>query len=546
MGSKIISGGLDDRPETSTFVHNPDTCATSELSSRYNAFSFIPDIHKTILLGLPSAKSMLWSMITLIINLILVLGVLDVVYRGPMLYQSQDLSFTRVGFVSDTSANILIREPKVSQLPIYVSYREAFKMDDAWRSAGAVYWLSNDTDYASSVTISYLHPSTKYEYAVSNNQKGSFITGPPAGLMASGEKKFTFLTSSCIKPRFPYNPFDHPLTIPGLKHLANWIPDLRASFMLFLGDFIYIDVPHRFGKDAETYRREYRQVYSSPDWPGATANLPWIHVIDDHEIANDWDKRTEDPYSAAIDPWNIYHGSVNPPPALPNASYFQFTQGPASFFMMDTRRYRDPEFPTSAHSQQKSMLGQTQLNCLLRFLKRDEPAGVKWKFVISSIPFTRNWRVNAADTWANYLHERRIILEAMWDVGMRGDGIGVVVLSGDRHEFAATAFAPPKNGKWPSSATVHEFSTSPLSMFYLPLRSYWTKPGEDDFEELCVKYAPDGNSKFGAIELEQVNGGEQGLLRFRLFIDGVENWDYVLLTPPAVSAADKAKDAIWG
>ena len=541
---ETVSGG----PETATLVNSPDTDdATFESSSRYNAFNAVLDIHKTILLGLPSAKSMSWGLTTLTINLVLVLSVLDVVYRGPMLYQSHDLSFSRVGFVSDTSAKILVREPKVSQLPIYVSYREACsKMADAWKSAGAVYWLSNDTDYARSVTISNLHPSTKYEYAVSNNQKGSFITGPPAGLMAPGKKKFAFLTSSCIKPRFPYNPFDHPLTIPGLKHLAEWIPSLQASFMLFLGDFIYIDVPHRFGTDVETYRREYRQVYSSPDWPGATANLPWIHVIDDHEIANDWDKRTDDPYPAAIDPWDIYHGSVNPPPALPNASYFQFTQGPASFYMMDTRRYRDPEFPAAAHSPNKSMLGQTQLTSLLKFLERDEPAGVKWKFVISSIPFTRNWRLNAADTWANYLHERRTILEAMWDVGTRGDGIGVVILSGDRHEFAATAFAPPKDGKWPPSAAVHEFSTSPLSMFYLPLRSYWTKPGEDDFEEVCIKYAPDGNSKFGAVELEEVNGGEQGLLRFRLFVDGAESWDYVLLTPPAVSAAGKVKDAIWG
>ena len=544
-GVEIVSGG----PETETLVHNPDTDATLDLSSPKNAFNAILDILKTILLGLPNAKSALWGLTTLIINLVLMLGVLDVVYRGPMLYQSHDLSFSRVGFVSDTSAKILVREPNVFQLPIYVSYREVrLKMDDAWKSAGSVHWLSNDTDYASSVTISNLHASTEYEYAVSNNQKGSFVTGPPAGLMAPGKTKFAFLTSSCIKPRFPYNPFAHPLTIPGLKHLAKWIPDLQASFMLFLGDFIYIDVPHRFGTDVETYRREYRQVYSSPDWPAATVNLPWIHVIDDHEIANDWDKRTEDPYPAAIDPWDIYHGSVNPPPALPNASYFQFTQGPASFYMMDTRRYRDPESPTTAHSQNKSMLGPTQLTSLLKFLHRDEPPGVKWKFVISSIPFTRNWRLNAADTWANYLHERRLILEAMWDVGARDrDGIGVVILSGDRHEFAATAFAPPKNGKWPPTAAVHEFSTSPLSMFYLPLRSYWTQPGEDDFEEVCIKYVPDGNSKFGAIELENINGGEQGLLRFRLFVDGVESWDYVLLTPPAVSsAAGKAKDAIWG
>lgn len=506
------------------------------------------DVLRALLLGLPSSKSLLWSLVTLSINVLLVLGVVDVVYRGPIFYQSHDLSFTRVGFVSDTSAKILVREPDVAQLPIYFSYRgtPGSGVADAWKSAGQVYWLSKETDFTSTFTLKKLRPSTKYQYAVSNNHTGIFTTASPIGQMAPGRGKFTFLTSSCIKSRFPYNPFSHPLTIPGLRHLAKWIPELHASFMLFLGDFIYIDVPHRFGTDAETYRREYRQVYSSPDWPAVSDSLPWLHVIDDHEIANDWDKQTADPYSAATDPWNIYHSSLNPPPALPNASYFQFTQGPASFFLMDTRRHRSSEYPALARSPNKTMLGATQLSSLLSFLKRDEPEGVKWKFVISSIPFTRNWRLNSADTWSNYLHERRIILEAMWDVGLRGDGIGVVVLSGDRHEFAATAFPPPKDGKWPLSATMHEFSTSPLSMFYLPVRSYWEVPGEDDVEEVCIKYAPDGNSKFGAVELEEVMGGQQGLLRFRLFVDGVESWDYVLMTPPAVGGGGRGKDAIWG
>ena len=505
-------------------------------------------ILRTLLLGLPSPNNILWSLVTLSINVLLVLGVVDVVYRGPIFYQSRDLSFARVGFVSDTSGKILIREPDVAQVPIYFSYRGApgSGVDDAWKSAGQVYWLSNETDFTTTFTLTKLRPSTSYQYAVSNNHTGFFKTAPPAGKMLPGRGKFAFLTSSCIKPRFPYNPVSHPLTIPGLKHLAKWIPELHASFMLFLGDFIYIDVPHRFGNDAETYRREYRQVYSSPDWLAVSETLPWLHVIDDHEIANDWDKQTADPYPAAIDPWNLYHASLNPPPLIPNASYFQFTQGPASFFLMDTRRHRSPEYPALARSPDKTMLGANQLSSLLAFLKRDEPEGVKWKFVISSIPFTRNWRLNSADTWANYLHERRIILEAMWDVGLRGDGIGVIVLSGDRHEFAATAFPPPKNGKWPLSATVHEFSTSPLSMFYLPVRSYWEVTGEDDVEEVCIKYAPDGNSKFGAVELEEVRGGEQGLLRFRLFVDGVESWDYVLMTPPAVGGGGKGKDAIWG
>ncbi len=45
------------------------------------------------------------------------------------------------------------------------------------------------------------------------------------------------------------------------------------------------------------------------------------------------------------------------------------------------------------------------------------------------------------------------------DVG--GRGIGVVILSGDRHEFAATKFPPPPGSRWPESAVVHEYSASP-------------------------------------------------------------------------------------
>jgi alkaline phosphatase D len=81
------------------------------------------------------------------------------------------------------------------------------------------------------------------------------------------------------------------------------------------------------------------------------------------------------------------------------------------------------------------MLGAEQLSDLLAFLERPEPRGVKWKIIASSIPFTKNWRVNGLDTWAGYLDERQKILESMWDVGARG-GVGVVIISGDRHEFA--------------------------------------------------------------------------------------------------------------
>lgn len=503
-------------------------------------------IARSLVLGLPTSSP--WNSITVTLHVILALFAVDMVYRTQIFHKCSDLSFARVGYVSDSSASILVREPNPSQLPIYLSYRNVPDDEevpvDAWKSAGQLYWLSNNTDFTGSLTISKLHPTSRYQYSVSNNHTGFFVTAPRAGETAKATGKFTFLASSCIKANFPYSPFSHPLSVPGFQHLVKWIPSLHASFMLFLGDFIYIDVPRRFGSDVESYRQQYRQVYASRDFPAVSTSLPWIHVIDDHDIANDWDQGLADPYQAAIEPWNLYHKSVNPPSAGNSTSYATFTQGPASFFLLDTRRYRSPTHPLAPAAPEKTMLGATQLSSLLSFLSHRDPPGVKWKFVVSSVPFTRNWRINAADTWAGFLHERNLILEAMWDVSARG--VGVVIISGDRHEFGATAFPPPKDGKWPRGATVNEFSCSPLNQFYLPTRSYWEAESDDQVDEVCIKYIPDGNSKFGAVELEEVGRGEQGLLRYRLFVDGVESWQHVLTTPLVGEGERKGREALWG
>ncbi|GME33748.1 Alkaline phosphatase D-related protein [Neofusicoccum parvum] len=487
-----------------------------------------PRVFKTLLTGLPSPSSALWSWITFAVNIVLVGMMFDLIYRAPVLHPAHDLSFARVGYVSDKSAKLLVREPSINKLPIFVSYRFADPpltldsghrpQDTAWKAAGSVDWLSDETDYTAAMEITRLRPDTRYQWALSNNHSG------------------------CIKPRVPYNPFQHPLAVPGFEHLAKWIDKLSAHFMLFLGDFIYIDVPIRHGKTYEDYRREYRQVYSAPEWPSVSEKLPWIHVLDDHEIENDWDKNVTGVFQAAYEPWRHYQVAVNPPAVRTGDTYFAFAQGPASFFLMDTRRYRDPEYEKDPWDSTKSMLGPQQLQDLLKFLREPVKAGIHWKIVVSSIPFTKNWRHGPSklDTWGGYLAERQQVLEAMWDVGAAG-GVGVIVLSGDRHEFAATAFPPPKEGKWPQSATVHEFSTSPLSMFYLPVRTY----EDSDEEDVCLKYIPDGNSKFGAIEITNPKKSEQSMLQYRLFVDGDETWSYTVTTPPK-TGGKKGQDSIWG
>lgn len=541
-----------------------------------------PHILTTLLTGLPSPSNILASGVTFLINLALLGMVADLTYRAPLFYPASDLSFSRVGYVSDTTAKILVREPDGSQLPIFLSYRYAefedvlrvAQADDAWKASGRIDWLDERTDFTDTFTLTGLRPDTRYQYRVSTNHSGHFTTAPKPGQISTRERNgnmFTFVHSSCLKLNFPYNPFQHPLTSKGFEHLNTVLAGLKAQFMLFLGDFIYADVPRQHGPRAEDFRLQYRQVYASPQWPTAVQHVPsWIHVYDDHEVRNDWSANETAPFPAAFDAYQHYHTAVNPPAVRPGASYFSFTQGPASFFLLDTRRYRSPnsapdELDPTTGLPTKSMLGATQRADLLAWLARREPAGVRWKVLVSSVPFTRNWRLTAGDTWAGFLAERELLLAAMWDVGLRGDGVGVIILSGDRHEFAATAFPPPPDGqevvvpavgglvqtttkkRWPLSATVHEFSASPLGMFYLPVRTYAEGSVSADYvSDVCIKYLPDGNHKFGAVSISQPPTSEQSVLQYRLFIDGREAWSYTLTTPPAVGGAGRAKDAIWG
>lgn len=481
--------------------------------------------------------------------------VLDFTYTSARFHPAHELAFARVGYVSDSSAKILFREPRPDQLPVSLSYRLADDFEsltrEPWSTAGSIDHLTDETDFTAVIEIQNLLPDSRYEYTLSNQYNGFFITAPAPGKISTrvdARRTFTFLHSSCFIPRFPYVPGAHPLHIPGLKHLSKWLPILRPAFFLFLGDFIYIDVPHRHGSDIDTYRREYRQVYASPDWPSITStrtssvspyshddfDIPWLHVYDDHEIANDWDANTTGIFPAAFDSYTHYHVAGNPPtyraPASTdlleaNNTYFTFVHGPASFFLADTRRFRTSSGAFPPNHPAKSILGKQQLADLLAWLSAPEPSGVRWKVFVSSVPFTKNWRVNAVDTWTGYLFERRIILEAMWDVAAAG--IGVVVLSGDRHEFAATAFPPPSDGRWGKEATVHEFSTSPLNMFYLPIKTYW----QTDDQDVCLEYLPGGNSKFGAVEISDETEEGRSALTYRVFVDGVERWSHELQAP---------------
>lgn len=195
-----------------------------------------------------------------------------------------------------------------------------------------------------------------------------------------------------------------------------------------LGDFIYADVPYRHATTPESYFTQYRQIYSSPSIEDILPNLPFYHVHDDHDIANDYDQGPDTIlYKNGSQAFLAYHRNVNPAPPRPDANYFIMDYGDTSFFFLDTRRHRSSNF--APDGPEKTMLGEPQLKDLLSWAKKCERDKVAWKFIISSVPFTSNWKGpdGTRDTWGGFMYERSVILDALKDVS------NVVVISGVHH-----------------------------------------------------------------------------------------------------------------
>lgn len=210
---------------------------------------------RTILTGVPNPRNLVLTLLTFLINLACVTMVADRLYSEHLL-PTEDLSFVRPGFISDKEAKFLVREPDQTKMPVIFEIRvkeaeSAFSTDE-YLVAGKVQGTSDDTDYTAVVDLALNHHSQRtYEWKTSNGHSGEFTSAPAAGKYPDTfDGKFTFLSTSCIVNRLPYNPLDHPLSIPGMRYLSKILPDLRAQFMLFLGDFIYADVPREWGESA--------------------------------------------------------------------------------------------------------------------------------------------------------------------------------------------------------------------------------------------------------------------------------------------------------
>ncbi|KAF8590013.1 hypothetical protein K439DRAFT_1382603 [Ramaria rubella] len=327
-------------------------------------------------------------------------------------------------------------------------------------------------------------------------------------------------------------------------------PGALTEFMLLLGDFVYAEVPWYGGNDVEGYRRLYRRAYASPSFRKVYERLPIFNIYDDHEIFNNFagqgDILTE-PFPNASSAYYAYNGQANYDPIMKGGHYYEFRYGDVAYFVLDTRLYRSGQFVEEG--DKKTMLGDQQLSALYEWLDRVNTT-TTFKFIVSSVPFTSLWTHDAqVDSWAGYLDERDALLTALGTVP------NVFVLSGDRHEFAAIEFLGGK---------VIEFSTSPLSAFYIPiirtLRNHsqrlteklvrklsLNETGQEVIQqelafvpdERVLKYLPLGNYKWSAFEIDTTDR-QKPTLKLEVVINGHTEWRHTIVGQPVTLKASNA------
>lgn len=306
--------------------------------------------------------------------------------------------------------------------------------------------LSTDStkDYTVKVDVNALRSGTPYYYRFSaldaSSPIGSTKTAPVSGAVS-------FAVVSCSNYEWGY--FNAYQAIAERN-------DLDA--VLHLGDYIYeygpgsygdttlnrINIPAKEIITLSDYRTRYAQYRLDEDLKAAHANVAFINIWDDHEIANDSYKTgaqnhqdDEGPYetrkNAAV---KAYYEWM--PIRESERLYRKFDYGNmAEVFMMDERlegrtspvdSLKDP----SINDASRSMLGEQQLNWLLTGLE-ESPA--RWKIIGNQVIYSYlNWGFEPSftinlDSWDGYPYEQNKIANHIKNNSIDN----VVFVTGDTH-----------------------------------------------------------------------------------------------------------------
>jgi len=390
------------------------------------------------------------------------------------------------GGITSNSARFYVRIDIAATVNIRISTTKDFA---TW-SVGTPQVAGAANDFAVIVPVTGLAANTLYYYRVAINGAPlndirQFRTFPPKGARAP----FLFTFGSCQQNR-PWR------NAPNAGLAFTEMAKDQPRFFLQIGDWGYPDTTDTardstrfFSLEMSRVQASYRAKFDSLYKAQQVLRLASVdYVYDDHDYlnnnasaftANDAMRAREIPASPQ-GRLNSIRGYQQLFPGYPVANpnggiWHKFTCGNADFFMLDTRSQRSPnmnalrrnargKFEFVRNNQRHSMLagdstliGENQRDWLLRELRASE---ADWKFIITSVPFNRNFRqaldltlalqdstvfvpgfgqvtglfvaVELIDKWVGFEKEQELLLQFIRQNKIKN----VIVLSGDLHTAA--------------------------------------------------------------------------------------------------------------
>ncbi|WP_129666573.1 alkaline phosphatase D family protein [Phytoactinopolyspora endophytica] len=304
--------------------------------------------------------------------------------------------------------------------------------------------------------VSGLRADREYWYRFRAGREYSDVgrtrTAPAA---AAALSSLTFAFASC--QNYPDGHFT------ALRHLAEEDLDL----VVHLGDYIYEgDAQGSIGRghlpeakcfSLEDYRIRYGQYKSDPDLQACHAAFPWVVVLDDHEVDNNWASDLDgsdnsdgflDRRAAAFQAY--YENTPLRRSSMPDGPdmrlYRRLTYGDlAQFNVVDTRQYRADQACGDGRQidcddrldPSRTMLGDQQESWLLDGLAG---SGATWNVMANQIFMMQAdheagpVQAFGMDTWDGYAGARSRLLSEVHERGVEN----FVVVTGDAHRSVAS------------------------------------------------------------------------------------------------------------
>lgn len=271
--------------------------------------------------------------------------------------------------------------------------------------------------------------------------------GPPPQAGGSDRPALCFALASC---QYPPGLFDEQPAGAALRRLCDGLDGKAApAFLVLAGDQIYADAtagvfepvgqaPAAQAAPDIDYDQAYELNWRQPAFRATAAQLPLVPMLDDHEVADNWQGFEAGPRSMdrqarrALVAYRRHQGGLAPVRRLEPQdwrTYHFYPQG-VPFFVLDTRTHRDRR--DASRVADADILSKGVLQALLDQLWACPADGVK--FIVSPSPVLPPERVRGpgalrSDTWSGFPAARVRLLEGLCQRNIRR----VVFLSGDSH-----------------------------------------------------------------------------------------------------------------